>query len=201
MEKFKSFFKKQKGFIILAAISIVFGYSVYTNPTPEAINSLKTQEITLLSNLDISNKELSTINEDISTLQAEVKSLKEENTQKEEILKETTAKIEQKKEEAERKKQEELEKQKQAEVEKQSKKEAAAKASNSNNNSNSTNVLNNSSNNKEVSKPVGDMVYITATGKKYHSINKCGNTNPAKTSYVSVSDAQSRGLTACSKCY
>ena len=47
----------------------------------------------------------------------------------------------------------------------------------------------------------GPMVYITATGKKYHSINNCGNTTPNNTRYVSLSYAQQLGLGACSKCY
>lgn len=46
-----------------------------------------------------------------------------------------------------------------------------------------------------------EMVYITATGKKYHSINNCGNTNPNNTRYVTIEYAKQRGLGACSKCY
>ncbi|WP_243894928.1 hypothetical protein [Clostridium perfringens] len=45
------------------------------------------------------------------------------------------------------------------------------------------------------------MVYITATGKKYHRKNKCGNTNPARTSYIPLSEAESMGYSPCSKCY
>lgn len=48
-------------------------------------------------------------------------------------------------------------------------------------------------------KQTGEKVYITPTGKKYHAIPKCGNTKSS--SLVSLSDAQSRGLGACSKCY
>ncbi|NDO48891.1 hypothetical protein FMM75_05465 [Lachnospiraceae bacterium MD335] len=44
-------------------------------------------------------------------------------------------------------------------------------------------------------------VYITATGKKYHAINNCGNTNPQNTRYVTIEYAKQRGLGACSKCY
>lgn len=44
-------------------------------------------------------------------------------------------------------------------------------------------------------------VWITATGKKYHSINNCGNTNPKKATQVTIEDALKRGLTACSKCF
>lgn len=43
------------------------------------------------------------------------------------------------------------------------------------------------------------MVYIPKTGKKYHSNANCSNMkNPSQ---VSLSEAQSRGFTACKKCY
>lgn len=45
------------------------------------------------------------------------------------------------------------------------------------------------------------MVWISATGEKYHAIPNCGRMNPAKARQMSVSDAISRGYTPCSKCY
>lgn len=226
MDKIKSFLKKRKGFIILALVGIILGFSFYKNPTPEEINNLKAEKATILTNLDSSQKELSTLNEDISKLQDGVTSLTSENQKQEEVLKDTTAKIEQQKkdeaevkakEEAEKKQQEELEKQKQAEAERIAKEEAEknnsqastnasnnsyeSNTNNSTNKSNSNSSQSSSSHSQGESKPVGDMVYITATGKKYHRINNCGKTNPAKTSYIPLSDAQSRGYTACSKCY
>ena len=47
----------------------------------------------------------------------------------------------------------------------------------------------------------GPTVWITATGKKYHSINNCGTTNPNNASQVSLERAIALGLTACEKCY
>lgn len=45
-------------------------------------------------------------------------------------------------------------------------------------------------------------VYITATGKKYHSTKYCSGLSNAKTIYEStLSAAQNKGLTSCSKCY
>ena len=41
-------------------------------------------------------------------------------------------------------------------------------------------------------------VYITPTGKRYHRIPNCGNGDYYK---ASLSDAKSRGLTPCQKCY
>lgn len=47
----------------------------------------------------------------------------------------------------------------------------------------------------------GAMVWVTETGKKYHAINNCGNTNPNNTSQVTLEQAVARGLQACDKCY
>ena len=44
-------------------------------------------------------------------------------------------------------------------------------------------------------------VWLSATGSKYHRINNCGRMNPARARAVSLSDAQSQGYTACSKCF
>lgn len=44
---------------------------------------------------------------------------------------------------------------------------------------------------------VSSMVYVTPTGKRYHS-KVCGNGDYYK---VSLSEAKSRGLTPCKKCY
>ncbi|MGL4451240.1 MAG: ComEC/Rec2 family competence protein [Sarcina sp.] len=46
----------------------------------------------------------------------------------------------------------------------------------------------------------GKMVWLSATGEKYHSINNCGRMNPSKARQVSLSDAQSQGFEDCSKC-
>jgi len=42
-------------------------------------------------------------------------------------------------------------------------------------------------------------VYVSATGSKYHSKPDCGNMTSAKE--ITLSEAQSRGLTACSRCW
>ena len=43
--------------------------------------------------------------------------------------------------------------------------------------------------------------YKTATGSKYHSINDCGNTNPNKTTRITIEEAINMGLDACKKCW
>ena len=51
------------------------------------------------------------------------------------------------------------------------------------------------------SQPVGNMVWLSATGSKYHSRNNCGNMNPANARQVTESDAVSQGYEKCKKCW
>lgn len=46
-----------------------------------------------------------------------------------------------------------------------------------------------------------EMVWLTRTGEKYHNKPDCGNSNPNNSYQVTLSEAQSRGYTACKKCY
>lgn len=46
-----------------------------------------------------------------------------------------------------------------------------------------------------------EMVWITATGSKYHNKNNCGSTDPSKASEISRSEAESRGYEPCKKCF
>lgn len=44
------------------------------------------------------------------------------------------------------------------------------------------------------------MVWIPATGEKYHSVPDCGRMDKDRASYVSLTEAKNRGYTPCSKC-
>lgn len=202
MNKFTSFLKKRKAFVIVALIGMIFGFTVL-GTNQEDINKLKAEKTTVLAKIDSSKEELSTLNKDIGDLKEKINQLNDEKQKQEQLLKDTTAKVE-------LKQKEEAEKQRQAEIEKQKQEEANSISQSSSNNSSKKSTSNNSSNaksnsynsdNPQPSKPVGEMVYITATGKKYHRKNKCGNTNPARTSYIPLSEAESMGYTPCSKCY
>ena len=46
-----------------------------------------------------------------------------------------------------------------------------------------------------------EMVWITATGSKYHNKNNCGTTDPSKASEISRAEAESRGYAPCKKCF
>lgn len=49
--------------------------------------------------------------------------------------------------------------------------------------------------------PQTDMVWLSATGSKYHRTNHCGNMNPNKARSVSRDEAIQKGYDACKKCY
>ena len=44
------------------------------------------------------------------------------------------------------------------------------------------------------------MVWITATGTKYHRTNNCGNTNSANARQITLEEAQ-KNYEPCKKCY
>ena len=46
-----------------------------------------------------------------------------------------------------------------------------------------------------------DMVWIAATGSKYHRINNCGRMNPDTAKQVTREEAVSMGMEPCKKCY
>lgn len=52
---------------------------------------------------------------------------------------------------------------------------------------------------KSTTKPTLKQVWITATGKKYHRISKCGNMKCSKK--LSLTEAKRLHLTSCKKCY
>lgn len=47
----------------------------------------------------------------------------------------------------------------------------------------------------------GALVWIPATGQKYHSIPDCGNMNPDKATQLTESEAIQKGYGKCSKCF
>ena len=54
---------------------------------------------------------------------------------------------------------------------------------------------------ENIATPVGEMVWLSATGEKYHSINNCGRMNPNKARQITLEDAISGGYDKCSKCW
>ena len=75
------------------------------------------------------------------------------------------------------------------------------KSSSSNSSSSNSSKSSSSSNSSVESTPVGGQVWLSATGTKYHSKPNCGRMNPDKARQISLSEAKSRGLEPCSKCF
>lgn len=48
--------------------------------------------------------------------------------------------------------------------------------------------------------PIGELVWISATGSKYHKVNNCGNMNPNKATQMSLQNAAGK-YEPCKKCY
>ncbi|WP_317316479.1 DNA/RNA non-specific endonuclease [Longibaculum muris] len=83
-----------------------------------------------------------------------------------------------------------------------SSKSSSSSTSKKSSSSSSSNKSSNSSSNSSVeSTPVGGQVWISATGSKYHNKPNCGRMNPDKARQISLSEAKSRGLEPCSKCF
>ena len=53
----------------------------------------------------------------------------------------------------------------------------------------------------EAQQPQEDMVWISATGSKYHSYSSCGNMNPDNAYQMSQSEAEASGYGRCKKCH
>ncbi|MGL5821178.1 MAG: MBL fold metallo-hydrolase [Sarcina sp.] len=46
----------------------------------------------------------------------------------------------------------------------------------------------------------GKIVWLSATGSKYHTINNCGRMNPDNAKQVTIEEAKAQGMEDCSKC-
>lgn len=64
-----------------------------------------------------------------------------------------------------------------------------------------TRSLGGSSSGSSSSNGSGEMVWLPATGSKYHNKNNCGKMNPNKATQVTLEYAIQHGYEACSKCY
>lgn len=53
----------------------------------------------------------------------------------------------------------------------------------------------------EVSVPAGTLVWLSATGEKYHRINDCGRMNPDRARQVTLEEALRGGFGQCKNCY
>lgn len=62
-------------------------------------------------------------------------------------------------------------------------------------------VVTSAKSSEKVAVATGNQVWVTKSGKKYHSTNNCGNTDSAKAKLMDEADAIAKGLGKCSKCW
>ena len=182
------FFKRQKKAIISSIIGLILGYGVIGSSyvPAEEYNTALSQKADL-------SVEISSIDEKINEESVKLEVLEEQKLAKEEqerIAREEAERLAKEaeerrlKEEAEKAAREEAERVAKAEAERMAKESASASTSNSNG-----------------SVTQGQMVWLSATGEKYHSRNNCGRMNPSKAMTIDVQSAISQGFGACSKCF
>ena len=173
------------------------------------------KDLTLLANrtnkyISLTPEQTTIINKQIDELKQKekdeleaAKKAEEEKKKQEEIAK---------KEEEERKKQEEIAKK---EAEEQAKREQEEAERIAQEQANSSVYSTSASVNKTVQSedpgtqetytvqetPTTRMVWISATGSKYHSKNDCGSMNPSNATQISLDDANARGMSPCSRCH
>ena len=209
--KFKGSPISIKKVIILAIISIFVGsgIGIAESIPKDEFSKINEKNEVVLAQISEQDKILEESKVYLNTLSSKETELK---NKKEEILKaEREAKAEQErlekaeaeriaKAEAEAKAEKERLEKAEAEVKAEAERIAKAEAERvaATNDANQNNV--NNSNSVVNQEPVGKMVWKTATGQKYHSINNCGNTNPKNSTSITIEAAESQGLTPCSKC-
>lgn len=198
---FKDFFIKHKKLIttVLSSIIVGTGIGIISSPSEAEYNNYLTKNTELLSKIDRLNTSIKANEISIeelthkkSTLQLEKdKITKAKQKAEDEAVKKTKAE-----EEAELQAEEKAKPQDNFKANTEKSPEARSST-----HSNSTPNSKKSTSNNSVKEPIGQMVWRTTTGNKYHSTNHCGNTNPSTASKISLSDAKANGLGQCSKCF
>lgn len=198
----KKFFSTYKKIIACLVIGAVLGFGSTTNSyvTAEEYNKLlaqqeevKSQIVSLEDTIKKEHNSVALLNEQKVAkeesikveLEAEKARIEKENVDKEAVDKAA-------KEAAERVAKEEI---KSSTSSVSTTQESSKKSSNS---GNSSTKSNDSVSNEEA---IGELVWQSATGKKYHRISNCGNMNPNKARQITKNEAKSIGLGACKKCY
>lgn len=188
----KELLRRNKSVIGCFVVTALLGYfSTVGNMPTEEYNAL------LSKGVDI-EQQISQADNEIVEAQKEVDKLQEEKDEKERLAKiEAEKKAEEERKAAEEKRAQE-EAEKKAEAERKAEEERLAKESQTSSGVSGTYSGSGSFVNTT---PSGQMVWISETGSKYHRKNNCGRMNPSRATQMTLSEAQSRGYSACKKCY
>ncbi|MGL5381170.1 hypothetical protein [Clostridium sp.] len=192
----RKFMIKRRKSIIAAIISLAVGATLgFTGgTTQEEIDVLLAKNETISIQVKEQNSVIKESNEKLDSLNEEIKELEAKKLEQEKIEKEEAEK--KAKEESERKAREEADRLAREDAERKAQEEALALA-NSQQDYNSSNA----GTGYVEEEPIGQLVWKTKSGSKYHSRNNCGNTDSASASQITVDQAISNGLGPCSKCF
>lgn len=178
-------FKKYKSIIISLVLGGMIGFAGSASGyVPEAdYNSMVLKQEKVQS-------EIASLNSNIEKESIEVERLKQEKFKKDEEVRLAKEAEEKAKLEAEEKAKVELEEKTQSNNTKNTSSNKVVKTSSSK-----------SSSQNDSREKVGQMVWLSATGSKYHRKNNCGNMNPSRARKVTIGEAKSQGYGACKKCF
>lgn len=194
----KNFIIKNKR--IAACLVISLGIGLVSNGG----NITEAEHINLVQQKEELSSKIISLDNQIEESKKEVEILEAKKKEADRVAKEKAEEEKRKKEEEEKRAKEEAERIAKAEADRVEKAEAEKRAqeeAKKNAQQQSGNVSSVSGNSNSTSQtPIGKMVWLSATGSKYHSINKCGNMNPNKARQVTVEAAKSQGFGPCSKC-
>lgn len=206
---FKERLQKHKKLLVGSAISIITGAIIGFNGTISSAdyNTLLSHKKQTTSKIESIEQELNSKKQSLSNLEIEENKISTEVTalinareEKERLAKLEAERIEKEKQAEQDKITTEKNKESNTNSNTSNKGNSNSNASNKDNsNTNSTGNKSNGNSSTTQNTPIGKMVWKTATGKKYHSKSKCGN---SKTSVqVTLEQAKNAGLTACKNCY
>lgn len=200
----KELLLKNKGIIIslVAAlgIGIVGGRGDISQSEYESLLSKRESQIVEISEID---KEINEAKDNYDTLLAQKE--EQDRIAKEEAERKAKEEAERKaKEEAERKAEEERlakeEAERKAEEERLAREEAERIAAEQAAQESANAGAGGYGGGYETTEPTGQMVWLSETGEKYHSINNCGRMNPNKARQVTLESAKAR-YGQCTKCW
>lgn len=193
----KKFLVKNKSIVICLVVSLFLGFVSAVDAMPEAeYNTLLGQKEQLENQVVELDNQLAVVNNDVTVLQ-------EKKAELDRLAKEEAERIA--KEEAERAAREEAERLAREEAEREAARLAQEEADRlaAQQQQNNNNIASGSGNGQAATgteTPVGQMVWLSATGEKYHSINNCGRMNPNNARQVSLESIKGQ-YQPCSKCY
>ena len=199
--------KLSKKILIPTISSLILGLSLGTTSaySEDDLKKAELKNSEIVTEIAFANSELESKRSELSNLELKANDLEQQKEIIDTKIKEAEAEAQAKAQaeaEAQAKAQAEAEAQAKAQAEAEAQAKAQAKNNQSSPNTNNTGGSNGSGGGGSSGVQTNESrVWKTATGKKYHKTNKCGNTNSSNAISITLQEAKDLGLTPCQKCY